>query len=73
MGCLSIRAEVDPGSLVSEACEEAQGLADQLKMSVNFDFNDVHCCALPGGSAAKLIKNFWSEADSCKTHKFAFS
>lgn len=45
---------VPAGAAITEACEQAQHIADILSCHVEFGFNGVKCVAVPGGCAAHL-------------------
>lgn len=42
------------GTSIDTMAADAQRIADLLGVSVDFNFNDVHCVAAPGGSAGLL-------------------
>jgi hypothetical protein len=44
------------GSSIDRVSADAQRIADLLGISVDFRFNDVHCVAVPGGSADHLAE-----------------
>ncbi|OYW50759.1 MAG: hypothetical protein B7Y36_18645 [Novosphingobium sp. 28-62-57] len=50
----SILIEPAPGADISCVSEDAQRIADLLKITVDFPFNGVKCRAVPGGSATQL-------------------
>jgi hypothetical protein len=55
----TLKLELAGHSSIGEASAEAQKLADKLSIKVQFQFNDIGCMALPGGSAAQLEKSWW--------------
>lgn len=50
----SIEMDVLGGAQIDATAQAAQRIADLLGISVTFSFNDVKCCAAPGGSADTL-------------------
>ena len=57
---LRLKVEVWPGASIERACEEAQLIADTLRVNVGFDFNGVLCIASPDCQAALLAER-WNE------------
>lgn len=45
------------GSDPRHLAASAQRIADQLTVKVGYDFNGVHCVAVPGGSAKRLYES----------------
>ena len=56
---LWINVEVSPGSDIKTACRDAIALANDLGLTVWFNFNGVKCGARPGDDCDLLIEN-WS-------------
>lgn len=44
------------GSNIEHVSRDAQRIADMLGIGVDFRFNNVHCVAVPGGSAEHLAE-----------------
>lgn len=73
MGCLSVKVDVHPGVMIAEAAKEAQDLADKLNVSIEFQFNEVHCCVFPGGCHSNVVRAYYDMVGGNKKHKLAFS
>lgn len=56
--CLSLKVEVFGGSSIEHTAGEACVMANKLDCIVVFDFNGVHCMAIPGGSSDVLVENW---------------
>lgn len=68
-----LNLEAQPGTDIRVACEEAQALAQRLRIVVKFGFNGVTCMAIPGGSAEALAADYDDRADDPVTHPVATS
>ena len=51
-----IKLECTAGTSIESASVDAQRVADMLGIAVEFNFNDVHCYVVPGGSAVALAE-----------------
>lgn len=45
----TLSIEISAGSSIERAAEDAQRIADILRVNVEFSFNEVRCLAVPGG------------------------
>lgn len=52
----TLKLEASPGLTFKEAAEDAQRLADQLHVCVEYDFNGICCNAVPHGDAQLLAQ-----------------
>lgn len=68
-----LRIEAVPGASIEAACEQAQRLADTLRITVTFDFNGVHCMAIVGGEAKALADGYDGLAGESRPHRIATS
>ncbi len=55
---LSLEVNVYGGTPIEIAAHDACELARELKITITFDFNGVHCMALPGGDSKTLVHNW---------------
>ena len=68
---LSIKVEVSPGTDISQACQEATALANHLRLTVDFKFNEVTVMTKPGVDPEELEKAWRYEMESKRPYKFA--
>jgi hypothetical protein len=68
-----LRLEAQPGSDIEAAAGEACVLAAKLDIVVTFDFNGVHCMAIPGGSSSALVENWRNELTGKSQYPIASS
>ena len=68
---LSISVEVSPGTDISQACLEATALANHLRLTVDFKFNEVTVMTKPGVDPEELEKAWRDEMSSQRQYKFA--
>lgn len=59
-----LKLEFYPGTHIKEAAEEAQRLADMLKVQIAFDFTHSRCLAVPGGNPCALVEKYAKKSDS---------
>lgn len=60
---LYLEVKVFGGSPIEIAAHDACELASELKLTVTFDFNGVHCMVLPGGDSKTLVRNWRIASD----------
>lgn len=53
--------EIEPGTAIEQACQDALRVANGLSIGVKFTFNGVKCYAMPGGSSDELAENWHRE------------
>lgn len=70
---LSITVDVSAGTDIDNACKEAVALANHLRLSVWFKFNDVTCIARVGDDPEAIVKSWHKELTSKHQHKIATS
>ena len=70
---LNIEVEIDSGSLIDNAFEDATKLANKLGCTVRFKFNDVTCLANCGGDWEKGARTYHEANQSGKKFKFAIN
>ena len=58
MAVFKLTLEAYAGSAIEHCCVMAQRVADTLGVNVGFNFNDVECLAMPGGTDAELISQW---------------
>ena len=68
---LWLDVEVSPGSDISEACQDAIALAEQLGITIWFEFNGVKCGARPGDDWKRLAEVWNGCLQSDSPHKVA--
>lgn len=72
MSTFFLRLEAIAGTLIDDAAAEAIKIANQLQVTVMFDFNGVSCMACPGDNSKSLaseamrILNIERKQDSLK-------
>lgn len=59
---LTIKVEASPGSRIEDAFDQATELAKKLQCYVEFQFNDVTCCANPSGSKERGAERYYAES-----------
>lgn len=58
----NLKIECVAGEAIADCCRAAQYIADQLRITVEFQFNSVKCLASPGGDGDLLAERYTSEA-----------
>lgn len=58
LSTLWLNVKISPASDIEQACQDAIALADDLGVTVWFDFNDVTCGARPGDDWKLLVANW---------------
>lgn len=51
------------GTSIEQAAEDAQKVANLLRVGVQFEFNGVTCVAAPGEDYLRLVKNWTAELE----------
>lgn len=69
----SLKIEPCAGTSIEDCSRDAQRLADQLGVCVEFDFNGVSCNARPGGQHHQLAVSAMNVMGTNSKHRIAFS
>lgn len=71
--CLTINADICPGTPIGDACRELMRVAKLLETPVEGEFNDVKLFADPEGTADTLEKQWHRVYQKESLHRFAHS
>lgn len=73
MSCLTLTVEIDRGTVIEKAFIDAVALASRNDVDVKFQFNDVTCIAMPGGSPSGGANEYYDAIKNGRSFKLAFA